>query len=74
MKFTLWKIRYPFRATPNSIEVTLALDMPTGDPADSAEVTIILTANDVRALTLGEIESRAIARATAGLVQQPAVP
>lgn len=63
MKFALLNIHHAFLSTPNQLDVTLAIVSVQTELTDSARISVIIEADNVKQLTIGEIEQLAIARA-----------
>lgn len=64
MKLLLWQIQHRFQAYPHTLEVTLAMDSAEFRSNEIGKITVTIDADNLKNLTLAEIESRAIARAT----------
>ena len=64
MKFALLNIHHAFISAPNQLDVTLAIVSVHSElTSDNASISVILKGDNVKNLTISEIEKQAIARA-----------
>lgn len=65
MQLVFWKLVHRFRAYQNTIEVTLACDSSDFKDHEGGEITVTIEAENIKNMTIAEIESLAVARASA---------
>lgn len=69
MNLVLWKITHPFVSRSNIIKVTLAIKSDDFIEDESAEITVIISDENIKSLTLHQIESLAITKASVALAE-----
>lgn len=64
MKFVLHRLNHRFLALPNQVEVSLACVSDSFKDMEAGEVTVVVQADDIKSMSLAEIERLAVERAS----------
>ncbi len=65
MKFVLSRVMHRFLALPNQVEVSLACTSDGFKDMEGGEITVVVQADNIKSMSLAEIERLAVERAAA---------